>query len=324
MIGERLGLFKAMAGAGWLTSADIADRAGVSERYTREWLRGQAAGGYVSYDNAADRYALPDEHALVLAVEDSPFYMLALYTTIASVHADLDALTECFRTGRGFGWDEHDPGLFVGTERFFRPGYAANLVAQWLPALDGVVAKLEAGAKVGDVGCGHGASTLLMAKAFPKSDFHGFDYHHGSIEQARQRAADQGVAAGCSFEVATAKDFPGSGYDLVTHFDCLHDMGDPVGAARHVREAIADDGTWMIVEPMAGDTVEENLNPVGRTFYNASTLLCTPASLAQEVGLALGAQAGQASLTDVVTQGGFTRVRRATETPFNMILEVRA
>jgi SAM-dependent methyltransferase len=323
LIGEKLGLFRAMAGAGWLTSAEVAERAGVAERYTREWLRGQAAGGYVSYDSETDRYTLPDEHALALAVEDSPFYVLAMYTSIASVYSDLDALTECFRTGQGFGWEQHDPRLFVGTERFFRPGYAANLVTQWLPALEGVVAKLEAGASVADVGCGHGASTLLMAKAFPNSVFRGFDYHAGSVEQARQRAADQGVTSGCSFDVASAKDFPGTGYDLVTHFDCLHDMGDPVGAARHVREALAEDGTWMIVEPMAADRVEDNLNPVGRCFYNASTLVCTPASLAQEVGLALGAQAGQATLTDVATQGGFTRVRRATSTPFNMILEVR-
>ncbi|HEX8487613.1 MAG TPA: class I SAM-dependent methyltransferase [Propionibacteriaceae bacterium] len=323
LIGERLGLFRAMAGAGPMTSAEVASRAGVSERYTREWLRGQAAGGYVRYDASADRYTLPDEHALALAVEDSPYYVLGVYSSVASIYADLERLTECFRTGQGFPWGEHEPGLFVGTERFFRPGYSANLVPQWLPALDGVVAKLEVGARVADIGCGHGASTLLMARAFPNSEFRGFDLHEGSITQARRRAAEQGVTSGCTFDVASADDFPGSGYDLVTHFDCLHDMGDPIGAARHVREVMADDGTWMIVEPMAADTVAENLNPVGRCFYNASTVLCTPASLSQEGGMALGAQAGEAVLTDVIRQGGFTRVRRAAETPFNLILEAR-
>jgi hypothetical protein len=323
LIGEKLGLFRAMLGAGPLTSTEVADRAGVSERYTREWLRGQAAGGYLKYDAASDRFTLPDEHALALAVPDSPFYVLGLYSSIASLFADMEKLAECFRTGAGFGWHQHDPRLFSGTERFFGPGYAANLVSQWLPALDGVVAKLTAGAKVADIGCGHGVSTFLMAKAFPNSRFHGFDYHGESIERARQLAEQEGVAAQCTFEVAGATDFPGEGYDLVTHFDCLHDMGDPVGAARHVREVIADDGTWMVVEPMASDKVEENFNPVGRLFYNASTTICTPASLSQDVGLALGAQAGEAQLTDVIEQGGFSRIRRATETPVNMILEAR-
>ena len=323
VIGEKLGLFKAMAGAGPLTSGEVAERAGVSERYTREWLRGQAAGGYVEYDGGSDRYILSNEHALALADENSPYYVLGFYSSVASVFADLDQLTECFRTGTGFGWHQHDPRLFVGTERFFRPGYAANLVSQWLPTLDGVVAKLEAGAKVADVGCGHGASTLLMAQAFPNSEFHGFDYHGESIERSRVLAAEEGLSSNCTFEVASAKDFPGEGYDLITHFDCLHDMGDPVGAARHVREVIAADGTWMIVEPMAGDTVEENLNPVGRCFYNASTIICTPASMSQEVGAALGAQAGEAKLREVSQQGGFTQFRRATETPFNLILEAR-
>lgn len=322
LIGERLGLFKAMAGAGPLTSVEVADRASVAERYTREWLRGQAAGGYVTYDGDTDRYTLPEEQALALAHEDSPYYVLGVYSSIASVYADLDVLTERFRSGQGFGWHEHDPALFIGTERFFRPGYQANLVPVWLPALDGVVEKLTQGAKVADVGCGHGASTLLMAQAFPNSEFRGFDYHDGSIAQARQRAAEQEVS-GCTFDVASAADFPGEDYDLITHFDCLHDMGDPVGAARHAREVIAPDGTWMVVEPMAGDRVADNLNPVGRCFYNASTVLCTPASLSQEVGLALGAQAGQAALTEVIIAGGFARVRRAAETPFNMILEAR-
>lgn len=323
LIGERLGLFKAMAGAGPLTSAEVADRASVAERYTREWLRGQAAGGYVSYDAASDCYTLPDEQALALAYEDSPYYVLGVYSSIASIFSDLDTLTDRFRTGQGFGWHEHYPDLFIGTERFFRPGYTANLVPVWLPALEGVVDKLTRGAKVADVGCGHGASTLLMARAFPNSEFWGFDYHDGSIARARERATEQQVASGCTFEVASAHDFPGEDYDLITHFDCLHDMGDPVGAARHAREAIAPNGTWMIVEPMAGDRVEDNLNPVGRCFYNASTVLCTPASLSQEVGLALGAQAGQAALTEVITAGGFSRVRRAAETPFNLILEAR-
>jgi 2-polyprenyl-3-methyl-5-hydroxy-6-metoxy-1,4-benzoquinol methylase len=323
LIGEKLGLFQAMKGAGPLSSVDVAARAGVSERYTREWLRGQAAGGYLQYDGDTDRFTLPDEHAVALAVPESPYYVLGLYSSIASIFADVDKLTECFRTGEGFGWHQHDPRLFSGTERFFGPGYAASLVPQWLPALDGVVDKLTAGAKVADVGCGHGVSTSLMAKAFPNSQFYGFDYHPESIERARQLAQQDGVAVQCTFEVAGAKDFPGADYDLVTHFDCLHDMGDPVGAARHVREAIADDGSWMIVEPMASDRVEENLNPVGRLFYNASTTICTPASLSQEVGLALGAQAGEAKLREVVEQGGFSRVRRATETPVNMILEAR-
>ena len=323
LIGEKLGLFKAMMGAGPLTSAEVADRAGVSERYTREWLPGQAAGGYVEYDAGTDRYTLTDEHALALAIPDSPYYVLGLYSSIASLFADVDKLAESFRTGEGFGWHQHDPGLFSGTERFFGPGYAANLVPSWLPALDGVVAKLTAGAQVADVGCGHGVSTFLMAQAFPESHFYGFDYHDQSIERARELAAEHGVSDRCTFEVAGAQSFPGTGYDLVTHFDCLHDMGDPVGAARHVREALAADGTWMIVEPMAGDRVEENLNPIGRLFYNASTTICTPASLSQEGGLALGAQAGEGKLTEVIKQGGFTRVRRATETPVNMILEAR-
>jgi SAM-dependent methyltransferase len=323
LLGEKLGLFKAMMGAGALTSAEVAGRAGISERYTREWLRAQAAGGYIDYDGQTDRYTLCDEHALALAVPDSPYYVLGLYTSIASVFADVDKLADAFRTGAGFGWHQHDAGLFSGTERFFGPGYAANLVPMWLPALDGVVEKLTAGAKVADVGCGHGVSTFLMAQAFPKSRFYGFDYHDESIQRARELAEEQGVSDRCTFDVASAQDFPGSGYELVTHFDCLHDMGDPVGASRHVREALSADGTWMIVEPMASDRVEENLNPVGRLFYNASTTICTPAALSQKVGLALGAQAGQGKLTEVIEAGGFTRIRRATETPVNMILEAR-
>ncbi len=323
VIGEKLGLYKAMAHAGPLTSAEIAERSGAAERYVREWLGNQAAGGYVTYDPETERYTLPDEHALALADEDSPFYILGIYDSIASLYADEDRILEAFRSGGGMGWHEHDHRLFRGTERFFRPGYRASLVAEWIPALDGVQEKLERGATVADVGCGHGASTIIMAEAFPNSQFFGFDYHDKSIERAREAAEEAGVADRIQFAVAAAKDYPGSGYDLVCVFDCLHDMGDPVGASAHVLETLHDDGTWMIVEPFANDRVEDNLNPVGRVFYGASTVICTPASLSQEVGLALGAQAGQARLTEVLKEGGFTRVRRATETPFNLVLEAR-
>jgi hypothetical protein len=323
VIGEKLGLYRAMAGAGPLSSQEVAERSGAAERNVREWLRNQAAGGYVTYDPESDRYTLPDEHALALADENSPFYILGVYDSIASLYADEDRILEAFRTGGGMGWHEHDNRLFRGTERFFRPGYRAHLVAEWIPSLEGVQAKLERGAKVADIGCGHGASTVIMAAAFPNSEFFGFDYHDASIERARKAAGEAGVADRVSFEVAAAKEYPGVGYDLVCVFDCLHDMGDPVGASVHVLETLDVDGTWMIVEPFANDRVEDNLNPVGRVFYGASTVICTPASLAQEVGLALGAQAGEAQLTEVLKQGGFTRVRRATETPFNLILEAR-
>ncbi len=323
MIGEKLGLYKAMAGAGPLSSQEVADRAGAAERYVREWLRNQAAGGYVTYDPASDRYTLPDEQALALADEDSPFYILGAYDLIASLFADEEKILEAFRSGEGMGWHEHDRRLFRGTERFFRPGYRMHLVGSWIPALEGVQEKLERGASVADVGCGHGASTIIMAEAFPNSKFTGFDYHEASIERAREAAAAAGVSDRVSFAVASAKDYPGEDYDLVCVFDCLHDMGDPVGAAAHVLETLAPDGTWMIVEPFANDRVEDNLNPVGRLFYGASTTICTPASLSQEVGLALGAQAGEARLNEVLEEGGFTRVRRATETPFNLVLEAR-
>jgi SAM-dependent methyltransferase len=323
VIGEKLGLYKAMAHAGPLSSQDVAERSGAAERYVREWLGNQAAGGYVTYDPESDRYTLPDEQALALADEDSPFYILGVYDSIASLYADEDKILEAFRSGGGMGWHEHDHRLFRGTERFFRPGYRANLVAEWIPALEGVQAKLERGAKVADVGCGHGASTVIMAAAYPNSEFFGFDYHDASIERAKEAAKEAGVEDRISFEVASAKEYPGSGYDLVCVFDCLHDMGDPVGASAHVLQTLDVDGTWMIVEPFANDRVEENLNPVGRVFYGASTVICTPASLAQEVGLALGAQAGETRLTEVLNHGGFTRVRRATETPFNLILEAR-
>ena len=323
VIGEKLGLYKAMAHAGPLTSQEVAERSGAAERNVREWLRNQAAGGYITYDPGSDRYTLPDEHALALADEDSPFYILGVYDSIASLYADEDQILEAFRSGRGMGWHEHDHRLFRGTERFFRPGYRGNLVSEWIPALDGVQAKLERGAKVADIGCGHGASTIIMAEAFPNSQFVGFDYHEASIERAAEAAEEAGVGDRISFEVAAAKDYPGSGYDLVCVFDCLHDMGDPVGAAAHVRQTLDGDGTWMIVEPFANDRVEENFNPVGRIFYGASTVICTPASLSQEVGLALGAQAGEARIADVVEAGGFTRFRRVAETPFNAVFEAR-
>ena len=323
ILGERLGLYKAMAGAGPLTPAQLAARTQTEERYVKEWLCAQAAGHYVTYDPATGRFTLPDEQALLLAVDNGPAYLPAAYQVIASTVVDEPQLRETFRTGFGFAWHQHDRGLFEGTERFFRPSYAANLVTSWIPALDGVEARLKAGAQVADVGCGHGASTILMAQAYPKSQFTGFDYHEPSIKRAREAADAAGVGDHVRFAVAGAKDFPGKAYDLVAFFDCLHDMGDPVGVARHVLGSLKPDGTWLIVEPFAGDRIEQNLNPVGRVFYAASTMICTPVSRSQEVGLALGAQAGEAKLRDVVKQGGFTRFRRATETPFNLILEAR-
>jgi SAM-dependent methyltransferase len=323
VMGDQLGLYQAMAGAGPLAPAELAERTRTSERYVREWLNAQAAGGYVDYDPVERRYTLPPEHAVALAHADSPYFLPGAFELMAGCVRDEPAIREAFRSGAGVGWHEHNHGVFHGCERFFRPGYAANLTASWVPALDGVEERLRAGASVADVGCGHGASTILMAEAYPQSRFWGFDYHDASIEQARARAEAAGVSDRVLFGVAPAADFPGEGYDLVTSFDCLHDMGDPVGAARHVRESLDEDGTWLIVEPFANDQVEDNLNPVGRIYYAASTLLCTPASLAQEVGLALGAQAGESRLRDVVTGGGFTRFRRATETPFNLILEAR-
>lgn len=324
VIGESLGLYKAMAAAGKpLTPAELAERTGTNERYLREWLNAQAAGGYVTYDADNQRYFLSDEQAFALADENSPAYLPGAFLLAVSALGAVPALTERFRTGEGFGWHEHDARLFRGTEMFFRPGYAANLISSWIPALHQVEEKLKAGAKVADVGCGLGASTILMAQAYPKSTFFGFDYHDKSIEMARDRAKEAEVGDRVNFEVARAKDFPGSDYDFVTYFDCLHDMGDPVGAAAHVRESITPEGTWMIVEPFAYDDTKDNLNPIGRAFYSASTLLCTPASLSQEVGLALGAQAGEARMRDVVMKGGFSRFRRATETPFNLIYEAK-
>ncbi len=323
ILGERLGLYKAMAGAGPMTSAELAQKTGTTERYVREWLAAQAAGGYVAYDAATGRYTLPDEQAFALAVEDSPAYLPGAFQVISAVIKDQARIAAAFRTGTGVGWHEHDADLFEGTERFFRPNYAANLMSSWIPALDGVETKLRAGAKVADVGCGHGSSTVLMAQAYPKSQFVGFDYHAPSIEHAWKSATRAGVGDRVGFQVAWAKGYPGKGYDLVAFFDCLHDMGDPVGAAAHVRETLAPGGTWMIVEPYANDRLEENLNPVGRVYYCASTMVCTPASRAQEVGLALGAQAGEARLRDVVTSAGFTHFRRAAQTPFNLVFEAR-
>jgi SAM-dependent methyltransferase len=320
LIGDKLGLYRAMAGAGPLTPADLAKRTGTHERYVREWLSAQAAGGYVIYDPATGRFTLPPEHAFLLLDADVPG---AFQLSVGSVR-DEPRITEGFRTGAGVGWHEHDAGVYEGCERFFRPGYAMNLVSQWIPALDGVKARLEAGGRVADVGCGHGASTIIMAQAFPRSSFAGFDYHPASVEWARRAADKAGVGDRATFEVAAAKGYRGTGYDLVTFFDCLHDMGDPVGAARHVLESLAPGGVWMLVEPFANDRLEDNLNPVGRLYYSASTLLCTPASLSQEVGLALGAQAGEKRLREVLTEAGFTRVRRVAQTPANMILEVRA
>ncbi|HYE15802.1 MAG TPA: class I SAM-dependent methyltransferase [Pyrinomonadaceae bacterium] len=322
VIGESLGLYKALAG-GPVTSKELAERTGTDERYVREWLNSQAAGEYVQYDPSTGRYSLSEEQAFALADEKSPAYLPGAFLLAVSALRAVPQITERFRTGEGFGWHEHDRGLFRGTELFFRPGYAANLTSAWIPALDGVEEKLRAGARVADVGCGLGASTILMAQAYPASTFVGYDYHDGSVEMARQRAEEAGVSDRVKFEVARAKDYPGGGYDFVAFFDCLHDMGDPQGAAAHVRESLAPDGTWMIVEPFAGDRVEENLNPVGRIYYSASTLLCTPASKSQEVGLALGAQAGEARLREVVTGGGFTRFRRAAETPFNIVYEAK-
>jgi 2-polyprenyl-3-methyl-5-hydroxy-6-metoxy-1,4-benzoquinol methylase len=323
LIGDKLGLYKELA-SGRLTSAELAKKTGTSERYVREWLAAQAAGGYVTYEpENGGTYSLAPEQAMCFANEGSPVFMPGFAEVIQSMWRDEPKITEAFKSGKGVGWHEHDTCLFRGTERFFRPGYAVNLVDSWLPALEGVVEKLKRGARVADVGCGHGASTIIMAKAFPKSKFVGFDYHQPSIDKAAEAAASAGVGANTSFEVAAAKTYPGSGYDLVTFFDCLHDMGDPVGASRHVLESLNPDGSWMIVEPFAHDHLKDNLNPVGRIFYAASTMICTPASRSQEVGLCLGAQAGEARLREVITEGGFTRFRRASETPFNLVLEAR-
>lgn len=324
VIGERLGLYKAMASPNErVTAEELAKRTSTDERYVREWLNANAASGYVEYDKDADAYYMTEEQSFVMTNEENPAYLPGAFILATSALRSVPDMIDRFRTGKGFGWHEHHEDLFKGTELFFRPGYIANLVSSWIPALEGVKEKLEAGAKVADVGCGLGASTILMAQAFPNSEFTGFDYHERSIEAARKKAEEAGVGDRVKFEVSASKEYPGEGYDLVTFFDCLHDMGDPIGAASHVRKTLTDDGTWMIVEPFANDSYADNHNPVGRVYYSASTIICTPASRSQEVGACLGAQAGESRLRDVATQGGFSRFRRATETPFNLVLEAR-
>lgn len=324
VLGDQLGLYKAMADGKPVTSQQLAEKTGLKERYLREWLAGQASAGYVDYDEGSDSFSLSPEQAMAFAEEDSPAFFAGAFEIVQSMWMDAPKVEEAFRSGSGLGWHEHSKCLFRGTERFFRPGYNAHLTADWIPALNGVQAKLMQGATVADVGCGHGSSTILMAQAYPQSRFHGFDYHGPSIERAREAAEKAGVGDRIVFERASAKDFPERKYDLVTMFDCLHDMGDPVGAGKHVRDALAEDGSWMIVEPFAHDHLKDNLNPVGRIFYGASTMICTPASLSQEVGLGLGAQAGEMRLRKVAMDAGFQHFRRATETPFNMVFEVRA
>jgi SAM-dependent methyltransferase len=322
-LGDRLGLYRAMAGAGPLTPAELAGRTGTHERYVREWLSNQAAGGYVTYDAESDRFELSDEHALVLADGDSPVFLGGAFETVASCYTDHEMFVRAFTTGEGVAWGAHDDRLFTGCLRLFRPGYQANLVQSWLPALDGVVDKLRAGASVADIGCGYGASTLIMAKEFDHSSFVGVDNHPVSIEAARTEATALGLDRRVRFEVSPAAEVPGSGFDLVTMFDCLHDMGDPVGVARSIRNSLAADGTLLLVEPAAGDGLTDNINPVGRLFYGLSTVICTPSSLSQEVALGLGAQAGPVRLEEVLREAGFSQVRVATRTPFNLVLEAK-
>jgi 2-polyprenyl-3-methyl-5-hydroxy-6-metoxy-1,4-benzoquinol methylase len=322
VVGDQLGLYKALAN-GPYNVEELARRTSTDSRYLREWLSAQAASGYVEYDAATQMFSLSDEQAFALAEEGSPAFIPGAFQIAVAQFKAIPRMMQVLRTGLGMGWHEHDASLFHGTERFFRPGYAANLVSSWIPALAGVESKLITGSSVADVGCGHGASTIIMAQAYPASTFVGFDYHEPSVEHARNAAKEAGVANRVSFEVARAQDFPGNEYDLVTMFDCLHDMGDPVSAAAYVHARIKPDGVWLIVEPFANDTLEENLTPVGRIYYSASTFICTPASRSQEVGACLGAQAGESRLKDVVMKGGFTRFRRATQTPFNLVLEAR-
>jgi 2-polyprenyl-3-methyl-5-hydroxy-6-metoxy-1,4-benzoquinol methylase len=323
LLGDRLGLYKGMADSKPVTPAELAQRTGTHERYVREWLNANAASGYVTYDANDKTYTLPPEQAFALAVDNSPAYLPGAFQIISSCFHDVEKIEEAFHTGKGVGWHEHHHDLYHGTERFFRPNYIANLTSSWIPALTGVEDVLKKGGKIADIGCGLGASTILMAKAYPNSKVFGFDYHAESIAMAREAAEKEGVADRITFEVAPAKSFPGKDYDFVAFFDCLHDMGDPAGVAAHVRSTMKPGGTWMIVEPFAEDATEANHNPVGRVFYSASTLLCVPASLSQEVGAALGAQAGEGRLREVVTSAGFTHFRRATQTPFNLVLEAR-
>ncbi|MGR9194551.1 class I SAM-dependent methyltransferase [Rhizobium leguminosarum] len=324
VLGDQVGIFKAMADGTPMSVQDLAAKTGIKERYLREWLSAQAAADYVAYDEKTDRFSLTPEQAMVFAEENSPAFFVGAFEVVQSMWMDEPKIADAFRTGKGLGWHEHSTCLFRGTERFFRPGYNSHLVNEWIPALAGVEAKLKAGASVADVGCGHGASTILMAQAYPASRFTGFDYHGPSIERAKAAAKDAGVADRVTFQQGSAAEFPGRGYDMVAMFDCLHDMGDPVGAGRHVKETLGPNGTWLIVEPFANDHLKDNLNPVGRVYYGASTMICTPASLSQEVGLGLGAQAGEMKLRKVALDAGFTHFRRATETPFNMVFEVRA
>ena len=323
VVGDQLGLYKTLARAGPSSVDELAARTETDPRYLREWLSAQAASGYVTYDPASERFSMSEEQAFALAEEGSPAFVPGAFQVCVDQFKSIPRMTQALRTGLGVGWHEHDPALFNGTERFFRPGYAANLVANWLPALNGTTSRLEAGASVADIGCGHGASTLIMAEAYPNSTFAGYDYHAPSVEAARAAANRAGLGERVRFEVASAQDYPGSSYDLVAMFDCLHDMGDPAGAAAHTRRALKPDGTWLIVEPYANDRLEDNLNPVGRVFYSASAFICTPASRAQKVARCLGAQAGEARIGEVVREGGFTRFRRATETPFNLVFEAR-
>lgn len=324
LVGDELGLFRALGDAERpLTSDELANRTSTDTRYVREWLSAQAAAGYVECDPQSQTFWLSPEQTLTLATEGSPADIVGGFQIISSVFKDQHKVTEAFRSGTGLGWHEHHSALFEGTERFFRSSYAAHLIGSWIPSLQGVEEKLKKGAKVADVGCGHGSSTIIMAEAYPKSQFVGYDYHQASIEKARQKAWRARVSERAQFQVSTAKEFPTDGYDLVTMFDCLHDMGDPIGAAKHVLQALKPDGTWLIVEPFAHDDMQSNLNPIGRVYYSASTMICTPASRAQEVGMALGAQAGEKRIREVVLAGGFKEFRRAAETPFNIVYEAR-
>jgi ubiquinone/menaquinone biosynthesis C-methylase UbiE len=322
VIGHQLGLYKSLA-AGPASAGELAENTRTNPRYVTEWLRGQAAGGYVEYDAASDTYSMTEEQAFVLTNPDGAVYAPGAFVLALGALQAVPRITEAFRTGAGMGWHEHDEGVFVGCEQFFRPGYIANLVPSWIPALDGVAEKLQTGAKVADIGCGLGASTILLAQEYPNSVFTGSDYHDQSIELARKRATDAGVADRVSFEVASASSFSGSSYDLAATFDCLHDMGNPLATARHVRQALKPNGTWLVVEPFAADDPAGNMNPVGRVYYSASVLLCVPNAMSQPGGYSLGAQAGEAAIRQVVTEAGFTRFRRAAQTPFNLVYEVR-
>jgi SAM-dependent methyltransferase len=322
-IGHSLGLYKALAQNGELSAAELAEKTGTSRRYVLEWLNNQAAGGYIDYNPAQGRYKLPAEHAPVLADEDSPVFLAGSLGSLTAIYKIEEKLTKAFKTGGGIGWHEQDESLFFGTEFLFRTGYKAHLTSEWIPALSGVDEKLKTGGTVADIGCGHGASSIIMAQNYPKASFVGFDYHKGSIDVARRRAKEAGVENRVRFEVATAKDYPGSNYDLICFMDCLHDLGDPLGAAGHSFKALAEGGSVLLVEPNSGDRIEQNLHPIGRLFYAASTAFCTPNSLSQEVGSAIGAQAGEARYADIMFQAGFRKFKRATETPFNLIFEAR-